>query len=738
MELTRGESVTLTVCFTGLLLVLSAMGLVVVIVGEGELGRSLGNYLSGIAYVLIAVLFVLRTARPSSKRRSWVLFAAGLSLYGLGNLLWTFWIGELAHPPIPSICDALWLSLYPLSYAGILGFVRVEGGQRIPRGVWLDGVIAGLGCAAVGAAVVFGRVMAAVSGSSLATVTELTYPVLDLVLAGLVVAVLVLRGWRIDRSWGFLGAGFLLLAVGDCLYAVNVADGSKSPSALNNLVYVLAVSLLALAAWQPESRPRWAWSEVRSALLMPVAASVGALALLLYAQLKRLDPLTYVLAAGTLFALIVRMGITLTDLHTVMRERVAAERARAESEQQKRELQERLVRTQRLETAGALAAGVAHDFNNLLAVIVNLVGCVSDELPPDSDAAHDVQQIGRAADRAAALTARLLAFGQRRVGPTEMLDIAEVVAGTRAVLERQLDSDVELRCECPASPWPVEADPNDIEQILLNLVLNAGDAFTSGGRITVSIENIELLEPRASELDMRAGRYVRIAVTDDGCGIDENTLSRVWDPFFTTKPPGAGTGLGLPSVYGIARDAGGGVAITSTVGHGTRVEVYLRATAGGGERPAVDPEAPRTGATVKGAILLVDGDTVEREVVRAILEGDGYHVLVAEGAEQALVRLAAVERCDLLLTDALPPDGGRETLAGRAHELRPGLPVLLMSGYRDRFLAGDPTPLPGPVLTRPFQGDELLRQVGRLVSTGPLAFAARDAGPAPLPAQIPR
>jgi signal transduction histidine kinase/CheY-like chemotaxis protein len=716
-DLNRGESVALTVGFTMLLILLGAMAFVVVAARDwSELARSLGNWLSCAVYVLAAAIVGLRAVRRKSKRRSWTVFAVGLSLYGLGNLLWTFSTGELENPPIPSICDALWLTLYPLSYISIVGFAR--GKERIPAGVWLDGIIVGAGCAAIGAALVFGRVLASVSGSTVAVATELAYPILDLVLAGLVVGVLSLRGWRVDRIWGFLAAGFLLLAVGDCLYAAQVSAGLSNPTAVTNFVYALAIALLAFAAWQPESSPAVRWPERRSVLLMPTGFSLGALGLLVYDQMSGLDPLARGLATATLLASIVRLGFAFADLGAVMRARIAAEQARAESEHQKRQLQERLQRAQRLETVGALAAGVAHDFNNLLAVIINLVGCVSDELPTDSEALSDVKQIGRAAGRAAQLTARLLAFGQPTTGEKEMLNVSEVISDTRTVLERQLGSGVELRSERPAEPWPVHADRNDLEQIVLNLVINAGDAVAACGRITISIENIELDELNAAELDMSLGRYVRLAVSDDGCGMDEDTLARVWDPFFTTKAPGAGTGLGLSSVYGIAQHAGGGVSITSAVGRGTRVEVYLPVSVGH-EAEAAGACPSETNDAGRGSILLVDGQIAVREAVRAILEGEGYQVLVADGTRQAIALLAAADRCDLLLTDMVVAGMGAGELVTRARELLPGLPVLFMAGYRDRFLGGDLGSCPGAVLTRPFEPEELLRSVAGLVPAPP-------------------
>ena len=189
----------------------------------------------------MAVLVALRAIKVEHKRASWAIFALGLSLYGLGNVLWSLWIEHLSNPPIPSICDALWLSFYPLSYAGIVGFASSKGQRRPPAGVWLDGLVAGAGLASIGAALIFHRVLASATGSSAAVATELAYPIGDLLLAALVVGALTLRGWRLTRVWLLLGGSFLTLAVADCLYAVQVAAGSSAPSAMTNLLYVAAV-----------------------------------------------------------------------------------------------------------------------------------------------------------------------------------------------------------------------------------------------------------------------------------------------------------------------------------------------------------------------------------------------------------------------------------------------------------------------------------------------------------------
>jgi diguanylate cyclase len=272
------------------------------------------NWLSSAIYVLVAAIIAVRAIRLEENRLGWTLLTVGVSLYGLGNLLWSLWIGALGHPPIPSVCDVLWLSFYPLAAAGVLSLTGFRGRRRPPAGVWLDGVVAGAGMAAIGAAIVFPPVLAGASGGTLAVGTELAYPIGDLLLAGLVVGVVALRGWQIERSWLMLGGGFLSLTVADGMYATQVAAGASTPSAVTNLVYVAGVALLAGAAWQRRpgrTEPRFASALV---LLIPAGFMFAALGLLLYDHFHKLDALSFGLATLTLGAAMARMGLAFRDV----------------------------------------------------------------------------------------------------------------------------------------------------------------------------------------------------------------------------------------------------------------------------------------------------------------------------------------------------------------------------------------------------------------------------------------
>ncbi|MEA2147916.1 MAG: hypothetical protein QOG59_3503, partial [Solirubrobacteraceae bacterium] len=282
--------------------------------GGAAAEKPIRDWLSSAVYILVAVLVALRAIKVEHKRVSWAIFAVGLSLYGLGNVLWSLWVEHLSAPPIPSICDVLWLSFYPLSYAGIVGFASSKGQRKPPAGVWLDGLVAGAGLASIGAAAIFHQVLASTTGSTAAVATELAYPIGDLLLAALVVGAMTLRGWRLTRVWLLLGSSFLTLAVADCLYAVQVAAGSSAPSPMINLLYVAAVAVLAAAAWQGGEERTGPRVGGLSVLLIPAGFTITALGLLLYDHVHRLNPLAFGLAVVTLAAAMVRMVFAFRDI----------------------------------------------------------------------------------------------------------------------------------------------------------------------------------------------------------------------------------------------------------------------------------------------------------------------------------------------------------------------------------------------------------------------------------------
>lgn len=274
------------------------------------------DWVTSSVYILVGLIVSLRALRTTEARRSWMIFAFGISIYGMGNVLWAAWVEHLPNPPIPSICDGMWLTLYPACYLGIVGLARVRE-RRVPPRIWLDGLIAGLGVAAVGAAIVLRPVLASVSGNTAAVITEMAYPICDLLLAALVVGVLALRGWRLDRMWAMLGAGFLALATADGMYALQVAGGASAPSTATNLAYDVGVLLLALAAWQPGEALERDAVPGTAVLGIPAAFTVSALGLLIYDHFSRLDPLALALAMLTVLAAFARTGIAFRDVRAL-------------------------------------------------------------------------------------------------------------------------------------------------------------------------------------------------------------------------------------------------------------------------------------------------------------------------------------------------------------------------------------------------------------------------------------
>jgi PAS domain S-box-containing protein len=357
---------------------------------------------------------------------------------------------------------------------------------------------------------------------------------------------------------------------------------------------------------------------------------------------------------------------------------------RAESEREKA-LQEQLDRARRLESVGQLAGGIAHDFNNILGVIMNYAEFVGEELGPDSAAREDVEEIRRAAERAAALTRQLLIFSRREVVKPELLDLRELFAELENLLRRALGERVELDAKFAEDLHTVEADPSQIEQVLVNLSVNARDAMPEGGRLLIEAENVELDEEYTyMHPDTGAGLYIRLKVSDTGVGMDKETVERVFEPFFTTKSEG--TGLGLATVYGIVTAAGGRIDVYSEPGIGTTVKIHLPATSA---MPLEDEAEAGTETGGRGEVVLVVEDEPDvRRMAERILSKSGYSVIgTAEGAEAVTICQPGGQQVDLLLTDVIMPEMLGTELVERIHTLRPDLPVIYMSGYSHEVLA---------------------------------------------------
>jgi hypothetical protein len=389
---------------------------------------------------------------------------------------------------------------------------------------------------------------------------------------------------------------------------------------------------------------------------------------------------------------------------------------RAESERE-RALLEQLNQARRLESVGQLAGGIAHDFNNILGVIMNYAEFVGDELEPDSPVRDDVEEIRRAAKRAAALTRQLLIFSRREVVKPELLYLRDVVSELENLLRRALGERVELVTRFGGDRCAFEADPGQIEQVLVNLAVNARDAMPDGGRLVIEVEKARLDEEYTSMLpDIEPGTYVRLKVSDTGVGMSEETIQRAFEPFFTTKGKGEGTGLGLATVYGIVTGAGGRIDIYSEPGMGTTIKIHLPASAAVPDEDRAESEERPAGS---GEVILVVEDEPEvRRMAERILSRGGYSVLAAGGGEEALAVCEQTDQTiDLLITDVIMPGMLGPELVKQAKAIRPQLGIAFMSGYSHQVLSPGALVEQGSdsFIEKPFGAAELLQTVRSLL-----------------------
>jgi two-component system, cell cycle sensor histidine kinase and response regulator CckA len=380
-------------------------------------------------------------------------------------------------------------------------------------------------------------------------------------------------------------------------------------------------------------------------------------------------------------------------------------------------LEQQLRQSQKMEAVGRLAGGVAHDFNNLLMVIKGHTELLLNLLPPSELYSRKIEQIERAADRASALTRQLLAFSRLQVLQPRVMNLNDVVHDMGRLLPRLIGEDIEIAIRASADLGAIRADAGQMEQVIMNLAVNARDAMPEGGRLLIETSNAELDSAyNAVHPVVRQGRYVLLAVSDTGTGMDTETQAHIFEPFFTTKPQGKGTGLGLATVYGVVKQSGGFIWVYSEVGRGTSFKIYL---------PRVDQPVERFGPVPTVAevprgtetILLVEDERDVREVAREFLESGGYTVLEAQDGTQAL---KLIEKFDgaigLLVTDMVMPGMSGQELAARLHENHAGLRVLYMSGYSERAAAesarGDSSIR---LLTKPFSRWGLLRAIHEIL-----------------------
>ena len=359
---------------------------------------------------------------------------------------------------------------------------------------------------------------------------------------------------------------------------------------------------------------------------------------------------------------------------------------RLEAQRALKEAQEQLAVSQKMEAIGQLSGGIAHDFNNLMMIVLgNLESAQrhAKTMPPSGSLQRALNNATRGAQRAAALTSRLLAFSRRQPLDPKPLEVTKFVTGAVEFLQRSLGETIEIEAVGGAGLWQIEVDPNHLESALVNLAINARDAMPRGGKLTIEAANIFADEDytRANP-ELSPGQYVVISVSDNGTGMPREVLSHVFEPFFTTKETGQGTGLGLSQVYGFVKQSGGHVKIYSEVNQGTTIKMYFPRLTAEAAEAEFDNEDIATGGEAGETILLVEDDSSVRTYLAEILRGLNYGVIIASNARGALtVLLQDEKRVDLLLTDIIMPGLNGRELGRRAQALRPGLNVLYMTGY---------------------------------------------------------
>jgi two-component system, cell cycle sensor histidine kinase and response regulator CckA len=374
----------------------------------------------------------------------------------------------------------------------------------------------------------------------------------------------------------------------------------------------------------------------------------------------------------------------------------------------RRRLEEQLRHANKMEAIGRLAGGIAHDFNNLLMAIMGYGESIH---VAGGDTADEAREILRAADRAADLVRQLLAFSRRQILETTVLDLNAIVRDAERMIARTIGDDIDVMTVLAGDVRPVRADAGQLQQVLLNLAVNARDAMPGGGVLSFETRNVELQENGQAP----GGSYVQLTVTDTGEGMTADVRPQIFDPFFTTKPAGQGTGLGLATVYGIVEQSGGHITVYSEPGLGTSFKIFLPASR---ERVAevesVDEPAPERSATE--TVLLVEDEAVVRRLVREILERDGYNVLEAADAEQAIAASEEASDIDLLLTDVVMPRMSGPEVAKSVSSSRDGLKVLYMSGYSDAAVVQRGLLEPGTAfIQKPFRAQELTEKIRTLL-----------------------
>jgi signal transduction histidine kinase/ActR/RegA family two-component response regulator len=405
---------------------------------------------------------------------------------------------------------------------------------------------------------------------------------------------------------------------------------------------------------------------------------------------------------------------------------------------QREQLEGQLRQAQKMEALGRMAGGVAHDFNNLLTVIRGHSDLLLDRLQPEDPLYRSSQQIRKTSDRAASLTRQMLAFSRMQVLQPKVLDLNELIADMGKLLRRLVREDIEFSLRLGDSLGRIKADPSQLEQVLLNLTVNASDAMPLGGKLTIETQNLFVdLKNAHLHASVERGDYVLISVSDTGHGMDAATKARIFEPFFTTKEPGKGTGLGLATVYGIVKQSGGFISVDSTPGSGARFKVYLPQTF---EQPEAAPHLPEVHENVvsRKTVLVVEDEREVRELACEFLKAAGYSVLTAEDGLEALeIAQRFGKSVNVVLADVVMPKMRGPALAKRLKTLVPHVKIVYMTGYLEQSAPGDDFLQDAFFLQKPFSRETIVTQIGDALKDSPLSKPTSKSKPKPLPESLP-
>jgi signal transduction histidine kinase/ActR/RegA family two-component response regulator len=651
-----------------------------------------------------ALICFARARRVRAERTAWASIGLGIALWATGDVYYSLFLASRAVVPIPSVADILWLGEYPVSALGVLLLMRSRHAAEDAR-AWLDGSIVGLALSAAVAAVVLPSVLTASSDAATAEfLTNIAYPVGDMILLGSIGAALAVRHWRFSRMWTGLALGFGAFALSDGLFLVKTADGTYVAGTVLDAGWLLGGICLAAAAWQPIDSPVTG-RRGRFALLLPSAFGSMSLLLLIWDHFERLTTAALLLSSASVAAALARMTLALAEnLRMVARLREEAHALSVKNDEllEIDGLKESLRQAQKMEALGQLAGGVAHDFNNLLTVISGYTALLRSKARDDDGSADKLDAIATAAERANDLTRQLLTFSPGQIVQTSEVDLNKSVRETEGLIGSTL-GDIRLELQLADGLPAIRADAGQISQVLLNLVLNARDALSGAGVIGIATKMAHATE----------GEFVELTVADTGSGIDPETQARIFEPFFSTKGKD-GTGLGLATAYGIVEAGGGSIAVDSTLGVGTTFTLRFPAAP---DKPAAHVTAPDAGAFETLRILLVEDERAVRELLIVQLESLGHRVVAAATPIRAC---ELYEPCpddfDVVVTDVVMPEMDGWQLTTRLRAVNPDVPVVLMSGYTDG--AVDMLEVGGATafLQKPFGIDELAENIRAVIA----------------------